>query len=96
MTDTSKEATLESVCSIRYPVQFWQKNDKDKNKDVRALINSESKVNTMHPAYATKLGFRARKIDVGVQMIDRSHLDTFGIFIVDCSVKDNLGRVQFF
>ena len=50
----------------------------------------------MHPVYATKLGLRTRKIDVGIQKIDGSHLDTFGMVIADCSVKDKLGRVRFF
>ena len=50
----------------------------------------------MHPAYATKLGLRAGKIDVGIQMINRSYLDTFGMVIADCSVKYKLRRVQFF
>ena len=69
------------------------KNNKNKDKDVRALIDSSSKVNTMHPAYATKLGLHARKIDVGAQKIDGSHLDTFGIVIADCSVKNKLRTV---
>ena len=63
---------------------------------MRALIDSGSKVNAMHPAYNTKLGLRTRKIDVGAQKIDGSHLDIFGMFIVDCSVKNKLGRVQYF
>ena len=96
MTDTSKEATLERVPCIRYPVRFCRKNDEDEDKDMRALIDSSNKVNTMHPGYATKLGLRARKIDVGAQKIDRSHLDTFKMVIVDCSVKDKLRRVRFF
>ena len=96
MTDTSREATLERVLCIWYPVRFRRKNDEDEDKDMRALINFGSKVNAIQPAYATKLSLRARKIDVGAQKIDRSHLDTFGIFIVDCSVKDKLGRIQFF
>ena len=50
----------------------------------------------MHLVYATKLGLHTRKIDVGTQKIDWSHLDTFGMVILDCSVKDKLGRVQFF
>ena len=50
----------------------------------------------MYPAYATKLGFCTKKIDVGTQKIDRSHLDTFGIVIADCSVKNKFERVQFF
>ena len=47
----------------------------------------------MHPAYATKLGLRARKIDVGVQKINGSHLNTFEMVIADFSVKDKLERV---
>ena len=61
-----------------------------------ATIDLGSEVNTMHPAYATKLGLRTRKIDVGAQKINGSYLDTFGMVIVDCSVKDKLKRVQFF
>ena len=72
------------------------KNNKDKDKDVRALIDSGSEVNAMHPAYATKLGLHARKINIGAQKIDGSYLDTFGMVIADSSVKDKLGRVRFF
>ena len=57
------------------------------------MIDSGSEVNTIYPAYATKLGFYARKIDAGAQKIDGFHLDTFGIVIADCSVKDKLERV---
>ena len=63
---------------------------------MRALIDSSSEVKVMHPAYATKLGLRTRKIDVDAQKIDRSHLDTFEMVIADCSVKNKLGRVRFF
>ena len=96
MTDTSREATLERVSCIRYPVRFRRKNDEDEDKDVRALIDSGSEVNAMHPAYTTKLGLRARKIDVDTQKIDGSYLDTFGMVIADCSVKNKLRRVRFF
>ena len=63
---------------------------------MRALIDSGSEVNAMHPTYATKLGLRTRKINVGVEKINGSHLDTIGIVIADCLVKDKLGRVRFF
>ena len=96
MTDTSREATLKRVPCIRYPVQFRQKNDEDEDKDVRAMIDSGSEVNAIHSAYGTKLDLRARKIDVGAQKIDGSHLDTFEMIIADCSVKDKLERVRFF
>ena len=51
---------------------------------MRAVIDSGSKVNAMHPAYTMKLGFCIRKIDIGVQKINGSYLDTFGIVIADC------------
>ena len=50
----------------------------------------------MHPAYTMKLALHARKIDVDIQKIDGSHLDTFEMVIADCLVKDKLGRVRFF
>ena len=50
----------------------------------------------MHPAYTTKLGLCARKIDVGIQKIDRSHLDIFGIVIANCLVNNKLKKIQFF
>ena len=50
----------------------------------------------MHPAYATKLSLRIRKIDVSAQKIDGSHLNIFEMVIADCSVKDKLGKVRFF
>ena len=55
-----------------------------------------SKVNAIHSTYAIKLGLCARKTNVGAQKIDGSNLDNFEIVIVDCSVKDKLGRVRFF
>ena len=96
MTDINKKTTLKQVPYIWYLIWFCRNNNKDEDKDIRALIDPGSEVNAMHPAYAIKLGLYARKIDVGVQKIDGSHLDTFGIVIADCSVKDKLKRVWFF
>ena len=66
MTDTSRKVTLGRVWCIWYPVQFRRKNDKDKYKNLRALIDLDREFNAMHPAYATNLGLYARKIDVGI------------------------------
>ena len=96
MTDTSREATLKRVPYIRYTVRFRRKNDKDEDKDVRALVDLSSEVNAMHPTYVMKLGLHARKIDVSVEKIDGFYLDIFAMVIVDCSVKDKLGTVRFF
>ena len=91
MTGTSKEANLERVPCIRYPVRLRKDQD-----EVEALLDSGSEVNAMHPAYAAKLGLRVRETDVGAQKIDGSHLDTFGMVIAGFSVEDKLGKVRFF
>ena len=41
-----------------------EKNNKDKNKKIKTLINSISKVNAMHLVYITKLGLCNKKIYV--------------------------------
>ena len=47
----------------------------------------------MYLAYAMKLGFYTKKIDVNIQKIDRSYLNIFGIVIVDYQVKNKLEKV---
>ena len=96
MTDTRRWAINKRVPYIQYLIQFFQKNNEDKNKDMKILIDSSSKVKVMHPVYVTKLGFYTRKMDFPLQKIDRSCLDTFGIVIVDYSVKDKLKKIWFF
>ena len=96
MTSASREApkvrALDKVYYIYYPVQFR----KDKSKDVLALLDSGSEVNTMTPAYATHLGFKVRVIDVGAQKIDGSLLATYGMVIAAFQVVDKLGCSWFF
>ena len=58
MTGLRTEA-LDCISYIHYLVQF-----KKDMAEVRALIDSESEVNTMAPTYAKKLGLRIRKTDV--------------------------------
>ena len=65
-----------------------RKNNKDKDKKINALIDLGSEVDAIHLAYARKLGFQARKIDVSAQKIDRSHLDIFEMVIADYSIND--------
>ena len=91
VTEASKKVTLECVPYIQYPVQF------EKNKNgIQALLNSGSKVNAMNPAYTKKLKLRVRQTDVGVQKINRSHLDTFGMVIAGFSLQDKVEKVWFF
>ena len=50
----------------------------------------------MHPVYATKLDLRTRKNDIGIQKINGSYLNTFGIVITGYLVKNKLKKVRFF
>ena len=78
MAGARKEA-LECVPYIYYPVQFEGTNE----TQVQALINSGSEVNTMTPAYASRLDLRACHTNVRAQKIDDSTLQTFGIVLAD-------------
>ena len=94
MTGASKEdeVLLERVPCIHYPLRFR----KDKENEVRALIDSGSEVNAMTPAYASKLGLRVRQTDVGAQKIDGSTLETFGMVLASLQVEDKQGRARYF
>ena len=70
------EKVVVRVPCIYYPIQFQE-------KQVRALLNSGSKVNVMNPDYAWKLGLKIRKTNVGAQKIDGSTLETFEMVIAD-------------
>ena len=61
MTDNrDKEIVLKRVSYIHYLVWF-QKGQ----KQIKALLNSGSKVNAISPAYVEKLGLKTRKTNVG-------------------------------
>ena len=74
VTDGSKEVVR--VPCIHYPVRFQE-------EQVRALLDSGSKVNAMSSAYAKKLGLKTRKTNVRAQKIDGSALEMFGMVIAD-------------
>ena len=46
--------------------------------------------------YASKLDLKVRFINIGVQKIDGSTLETFKIVLVSFQVKDILGKARFF
>ena len=71
-------------------VRFWKNQDK-----LLALIDSESEVNTMSPAYASKPGFKVRLTNVGAQKVDGSILERFGIVLASFQVEDKLKRAHF-
>ena len=93
MTETSKEddVTLKRVPCVHYPLRFWKNT-----ADIRALIDSDSEVNAMTPAYTSKLGLRVRHTDVRAQKIDSFTLQLFGMVLANFQVEDQLGRTRFF
>ena len=64
VTGASKKAlkirVLDKVPCICYPIQYC----KDKGKDVLALIDSKSEVNTITPAYTAHLGLKLKVTNV--------------------------------
>ena len=87
-----KVRVLDQVPCICYFVQF----QKDKGKDVLPLLNSESEVNAMTPAYAAQLGLKVRRTNIGGQKIDESSLATYGMVIAAFRVLNMLGYSWFF
>ena len=59
-TNMKDEVTLKRVLYIHYLLRFW----KDIT-DMRALIDSNSKINAITPAYTLKLGLKVYHTDVG-------------------------------
>ena len=91
MIEASKEddIILDRIPCIHYPIQF------KKNK-VWALINSSSKVNAMTSAYASKLGLRVCRTNIGAQKIDGSTFKTFKMVLANFQVEHKLRRAWFF
>lgn len=72
---------------------LWFKKDQI---EVQALLDSNSKVNVMIPAYAVKLGLKVQLTDVGAQKINGSSLKIFGIVLVSFQINKKLARSRFF
>lgn len=93
MTEVSKknEVVLKRVPYIHYLLHFR----KDIVK-VKTLLDFGSKINTMMPAFALKLGLKVRPTNFGAQKIDGSIFKTFEIVLASFQVKDKLGKARFF
>ena len=68
---------LDQVPCICYPVQF----QKNKDLDVLALVDSESELNVMTPAYAAWLSLKVRKNNVDNQKINGFLPTNYGMII---------------
>ena len=76
---------------IYYLVQFQEGQEQ-----VRALLDSGSKVNTMNPTYIKKLDLKTWKTNIGAQKIYGSTFETFGMMIADFQVENKGGKPKFF
>lgn len=65
-------------------------------EEVRAWINSGSKINIMTPAYTVQLGLTPRSTNVDAQKIKSFLLKTHEIIIVRFSMIDKLQHIRFF
>ena len=83
-----EEGKLERISYIWYLVIF-----KDKTK---VLLDSKSEVNTMNLAFASQLGLKIRKTNVGAQKIDGTTLETYGMVVSTFSMSDKNGTERFF
>lgn len=64
--------------------------------NTKALVDSSSKVDAMHPAFAKKLGLAIQETDVSAQKIDGTTLETYKMVIVAFSMTDKAEKVCFF
>ena len=60
------------------------------------MLDFESKINRITPAYTAYLHFKVRVTNIGTQKIDRSLLATYGIVIAAFQVIDKLSHSWFF
>ena len=88
MSVTASLEALQRVPCIQYPIQF-----KENQPKVKALIDSGNEINTMTPAYVTKLSLNTQETSVGAEKIDGSPLKTYGMVSATFLLQDSLKRV---
>ena len=88
MTDKKIENELEWVPCIWYLVTF-----KDQTE---ALLDCKSEVNAMNPVFASQLGLKIWKTNVGVLKINDSTLEIYGMIVSIFFVSDKDNRERFF
>ena len=80
---------LTQVSCIRYPINF-------EKKLLSSLLDSSSKFNAVHLAFAKELGLSIRPTDVGAQKIDGTMLDIYRMVIAAFLIEDKANWVRFF
>lgn len=88
ITDKKTEKKSEWVYDIWYLVTF-----KD---ETEALLDSESKINAINPAFTFQLGLKIWKSNDGTQKIDGNIPKIYEMVISIFSILDKDGRKRFF
>ena len=84
------------VSCIHNLVWFQESQRQKGQEQIKALLDSGSKVNAMSCAFARKLGLHIWKTNVGAQKINGFTLETFEIVIADFWIEDKGSRLKFF
>ena len=87
VTDNNKKVIR--VLCIHYLI--WSQEEQ-----VKALLDSGSKINVINPNYARKLGLKIQKTNIEAQKIDGSTFEIFEIVIADFQAKDKVNKSRFF
>ena len=69
---------------------------KDKGKDVLALLDSRRKVNVMTLAYVAQLGLKVQKANVNAHTLNGFSLKIYGIVITAFKVFNKISYFRFF
>ncbi len=89
----NKETGAETSVALKYVPCIWYQIQFQEGQPIRALIDSGSKVYTIIPAYATKLGLTTQRTSIGAQKIDSSSLETYSMVSASFSLQDSQRRV---
>ena len=81
---------------VRVPCIYYLVWFKERQKQVKVLLDSDSEVNAMSLAFVKKLDFKTRKINIRAQEIYGSAFETFEMVITDFLVEDKGSKPRFF
>ena len=91
-SEKSKSKYPENFAQVSYIRYFIN----CKKKSVLAILDSGSKDNAIHSAFAKKLHLPIRPINIEVQKIDGNMLDNYEMVVAAFLLKNKTNRVRFF
>ena len=86
---TNDDEKVVKVLCIYYSIRFQE-------KQIKALLNNDNKINAMSLGYTKKLGPKVWQINARAQKIDCFTLEIFEIVIANFQIEDKVSRPKFF